>query len=99
MVDFSRKGGTWCPACPGVRRTIARKLTIEKMKDIARDRDGESLSEVYINTTVRLILYESVKGSIPGRQGRTIIMVYGAQNVKIKDNKTEKEPRLSDGSK
>jgi hypothetical protein len=48
------KRGTWCPSCATKRRANARKLTIGKMKEIAKEREGECLSEVYINSQTPL---------------------------------------------
>ena len=38
------KQGTWCPRC--IKR---EKLTIDQMKQLAIDKDGECLSSVYVN--------------------------------------------------
>jgi hypothetical protein len=38
------KRGSWCPECAGVA-----KLSIEKMREVAKQNDGYCLSDVYIN--------------------------------------------------
>lgn len=43
------KHGQWCPYCAKNRR-----LTIEEMKDMARERGGKCLSSKYINATSKL---------------------------------------------
>jgi hypothetical protein len=43
------KAGKWCPDCGGRKR-----LTIEEMQDIAKQRNGECLSKVYINNQAKL---------------------------------------------
>ncbi len=48
--------GYWCPHCAGSIR-----LTIERVKKIAKERGGECLSETYINNTTHL-LFKCVKG-------------------------------------
>jgi hypothetical protein len=42
--------GSWCPVCA----VEDRKLTIEDMRAIARDRGGECLSKEYVNSRSRL---------------------------------------------
>ena len=42
--------GTWCPHCVGK----SEKLDIEYAKELARSRNGECLSDVYINYTTHL---------------------------------------------
>ena len=41
--------GKWCPYCSGNAR-----LTIEEMKDIAKERGGKCLSNKYVNSTTKL---------------------------------------------
>jgi hypothetical protein len=41
--------GAWCPDCAG-----NVQLTIEEMKQIAKSRDGECLSDVYVNADTKL---------------------------------------------
>jgi hypothetical protein len=53
--------GSWCPTCFDRRRGDFRKLTIEEMHQIAADRGGRCLSEIYTNTRTKL-LWECSKG-------------------------------------
>lgn len=39
----------WCPACSGVER-----YTIEKVREIAEERNGKCLSEIYVNAHTKL---------------------------------------------
>jgi len=43
------KNGKWCPDCAGVK-----KLTIEKMKNIAESKGGKCLSKKYFNSKTKL---------------------------------------------
>jgi hypothetical protein len=45
----SLRAGTWCPVCAGTQR-----LTIEHMKNTAREHGGECLSEKYVNGVTKL---------------------------------------------
>lgn len=47
------KKGSWCPQCARIRSTMP-KYTIQDMKNIAEDRGGKCLSEIYTNTTTHL---------------------------------------------
>jgi hypothetical protein len=47
---YSIKSGSWCPICAKNKR----KNTIEDMRELARQQNGECLSEVYINYHTRL---------------------------------------------
>lgn len=42
--------GTWCPRC-----TKHEKLTIEEMKKLAKSKDGECLSDIYVNIDTDLL--------------------------------------------
>ncbi len=44
------KHGTWCPIC----NTNNHKKSIEEMRDLVRQHNGECLSQVYTNTHTRL---------------------------------------------
>jgi hypothetical protein len=46
-----KHSGYWCPTCAGRRR----RLTIEDMRRIARERGGECLSEEYVNSRTPLL--------------------------------------------
>ncbi len=50
------KKDSWCPYCSG---TV--KLTIEEMRDIAKERGGRCLSNIYINSKTKL-LWECKEG-------------------------------------
>jgi len=45
----SIRNGAWCPKCAGLQ-----KLTIEEMREIARERGGKCLSEQYVNGVTKL---------------------------------------------
>lgn len=47
--DNVKQGGTWCPDCSG-----KKKRTIEEMHEIAKSKEGECLSNEYINNTTKL---------------------------------------------
>jgi len=48
------KGGTWCPKCANIHRNDAKKLTIEQMQLIAKERGGKCLSEEYTDNKIKL---------------------------------------------
>lgn len=56
----SRKG-TWCPTCFETRRGASQRLSINDLKEIARQKGGKCLSENYINARTKL-LWECSKG-------------------------------------
>lgn len=49
QIPNTIKNGFWCPDCGG-----SKKLTIEEMHQIAKERGGECLSKEYINTHTKL---------------------------------------------
>lgn len=53
-IPHSVKSGTWCPKCG--RDTAAKKLrlSINEMKELARIKGGECLSETYVNNRTKL---------------------------------------------
>jgi len=53
-VPASIKIGRWCPKCGFVKRADKLRLNIEEMKEIARLRGGECLSDGYVNAYKRL---------------------------------------------
>ncbi len=48
-ADNIINGGKWCPDCAGTKL-----LTIEDMRNVARERYGDCLSEEYVNTSTAL---------------------------------------------
>ncbi len=48
------KNGRWCPKCYNATRGDFRRLSIDEMVQIASDRGGRCLSEVYVNTRTKL---------------------------------------------
>ena len=60
-LPMNVSNGTWCTKCFDLRRGDSRKLTIEEMHQIAADRCGRCLSEIYTNTRTKL-LWECSKG-------------------------------------
>ena len=48
------KYGKWCPTCGIKSREDKRRGSIEEMHQIAHEREGECLSEFYINTNTKL---------------------------------------------
>lgn len=59
----SVKRGSWCPICANANRNKAKKLTIEKMQLIAKERGGKCLSKEYINSSTKLE-WECAEGHI-----------------------------------
>ncbi|NOU95914.1 hypothetical protein GC093_22205 [Paenibacillus sp. LMG 31456] len=49
------RSGRWCKKCSTKRRSEARKDTIEEMHELARQRGGECLTDVYVNSQTHLI--------------------------------------------
>jgi len=56
---YSIKSGSWCPICAKDKR----KDTIEDMRELAKQQNGECLSTVYINYSTRLT-WKCSKGHI-----------------------------------
>ena len=52
LTANSLKSGYWCPVCAKENR---RAQCLEKMREIAKERGGQCLSEVYINSTTKLL--------------------------------------------
>ena len=50
----SIRRGYWCHDCGRERTVKSRKLTIELMRDLARQRGGKCLSEDYVNSKTKL---------------------------------------------
>ena len=48
------KQGSWCLTCGNAKMGERRKLTIEEMQDIARERGGKCLSKKYVNSWTKL---------------------------------------------
>jgi hypothetical protein len=48
------RSGTWCPQCPRQFKGRPARLSIEEMRQIARDRGGECLSTTYVNCVTKL---------------------------------------------
>jgi len=46
--------GSWCPKCGAIRRGARKRLGIEVMRMIARQRDGQCLSRAYVRGTEKL---------------------------------------------
>jgi len=53
--------GSWCPVCGYENSAMARSLTIEEMREIAKVRGGKCLSKQYVNTETKL-LWQCSKG-------------------------------------
>lgn len=69
------KRGAWCPICGIAKRASKQRKTLEQMQDIAKTRNGESLSSRYINATTNLKwkcneghTWEATPGSITGQK-------------------------------
>lgn len=64
-IPYTIKKGSWCPYCAG-----SGKLTIEGMREIAKQRGGKCLSNKYVNNQTKL-LWECAEGhqweAIPNR--------------------------------
>jgi len=50
----SVRQGTWCPTCAIPIRAAKKRLDIDEMHDIARERGGECLSTTYVGTHSKL---------------------------------------------
>jgi hypothetical protein len=48
------RNGTWCKRCALKATADLKRLTIEMMREIARERGGECLSDTYIDSTKKL---------------------------------------------
>jgi len=46
---------SWCPTCANIKAGENRRDNISNMQDIAKERDGECLSEVYVNAKSKLM--------------------------------------------
>ena len=55
------KNGSWCRKCSYTLRGISRRLKIEEMQEIAKQRGGKCLSKSYVNNNTKL-LWECAKG-------------------------------------
>jgi L-rhamnose mutarotase len=58
------KSGRWCPNCANCANKLhgdSRRLSIEEMVQIAKDRSGRCLSQIYINNRTKL-LWECSEG-------------------------------------
>jgi len=47
--------GRWCPECANSRRGASQRLSIELMRQIAEERGGKCLSQVYSNARTKLV--------------------------------------------
>jgi rubrerythrin len=48
------RGGTWCKRCAARATGALRRLSIEAMRELARQRGGECLSDEYVDSWVKL---------------------------------------------
>ena len=46
---------SWCPICSARRRADPRKLDITQMQQVARDRGGKCLSNIYVDSKTKLL--------------------------------------------
>ncbi|MDP2908464.1 MAG: hypothetical protein Q8N77_01530, partial [Nanoarchaeota archaeon] len=51
---YNIKLGKWCPVCARITGGLSRRLSIEEMKKLAKNRGGECLSTDYINSKTKL---------------------------------------------
>jgi len=49
------KNGSWCPICSAKRRAESRKLDITQMRQVARERGGKCLSNIYVDSKTKLL--------------------------------------------
>ena len=61
VPDTIKNRGSWCPICGVKQRAEKNRLTIGMMQRIAREREGECLSEKYIDIDTKL-QWECAKG-------------------------------------
>jgi hypothetical protein len=59
----SRRKGTWCLACYGLRRKFHSRQSIERMKAVAISRGGKCLSAEYLNSKCKMI-WECARGHV-----------------------------------
>jgi hypothetical protein len=87
------KRGRWCPTCGRKEGGEARRLSIEQMHQIAKERGGECLSDTYVNNQTKL-WWKCAEGyrweAIPMSIGRGSWCPHCAGNIK----KTIKDMRL-----
>jgi len=48
------KSGHWCPVCGRIKEVNKRRLSIEEMQNIAREKGGECLSKEYVDVRTKL---------------------------------------------
>jgi len=58
---YNIKLGKWCPECAKKKRVEGRKLGIEEMRRIAKERGGKCISDIYVNNRTKL-LWECANG-------------------------------------
>lgn len=58
---YNIKLGKWCPECAKKKRVEGRKLGIEEMRGIAKERAGKCLTDIYVNNRTKL-LWECAEG-------------------------------------
>jgi len=79
------RGGTWCPEC-AKRLMGGIRLTIEDMAEIAKDRNGKCISEIYENSNSKL-LWECEQGhrweATPGHVKQGTWCPYCSGNKKL----------------
>jgi hypothetical protein len=46
---------SWCPTCGAARRGRMRRLGIEEMQALAKERGGKCLSRIYVNSQINLL--------------------------------------------
>ncbi|MCP4371590.1 MAG: hypothetical protein GY797_26235 [Deltaproteobacteria bacterium] len=54
-VPYSVKSGAWCRKCYYTQRGISRRLSIEDMQVVAKQRGGKCLSDTYENNQTKLL--------------------------------------------
>jgi len=55
------KRGSWCPKCSRITLAESKKLSMKEMIDLAKQRNGKCLSEIYANANQKL-LWECSEG-------------------------------------
>jgi len=73
MAPSHVKQKYWCPECAVIRRCDARRGTIEEMQELAQQKGGKCLSNVYVDSNTKLIwqcreghVWDAVPSSIKG---------------------------------
>jgi thiol-disulfide isomerase/thioredoxin len=54
LDPYAVKNGTWCPKCAAIRNGARKRDTIDTFKKLAKEKNGECLSNEYVNNATKL---------------------------------------------